>query len=44
MPPSQRRADSDYLYDKPYEEKGVVRVAGPFTVGEPFTASRPGGR
>ena len=26
------KADSEYLYDKPYEDKGVVRVAGPFTV------------
>jgi adenine-specific DNA-methyltransferase len=26
------RADSEYLYDKPYEDKRVVRVAGPFTV------------
>lgn len=26
------RADFEYLYDKPYEDKGKVRVAGPFTV------------
>lgn len=26
------KADFEYLYDKPYEGKGVVRVAGPFTV------------
>jgi adenine-specific DNA-methyltransferase len=26
------KADYEYLYDKPYEDKGVVRVAGPFTV------------
>jgi adenine-specific DNA-methyltransferase len=26
------RAQFDYLYDKPYENKKVVRVAGPFTV------------
>ena len=26
------RADAEYLYDKPYEDKGKVRVAGPFTV------------
>jgi len=25
-------ADSEYLYDKPYEDKKKVRVAGPFTV------------
>ncbi len=25
-------ADQEYLYDKPYEEKNTVRVAGPFTV------------
>ncbi|MCY3563056.1 MAG: site-specific DNA-methyltransferase [bacterium] len=25
-------ADYEYLYDKPYEDKGKVRVAGPFTV------------
>ena len=26
------KADFEYLYDKPYEDRGVVRVAGPFTV------------
>ncbi|MYA35515.1 MAG: site-specific DNA-methyltransferase [Gammaproteobacteria bacterium] len=26
------KADYEYLYDKPYEDKGIVRVAGPFTV------------
>ena len=26
------KADYEYLYDKPYEDKKVVRVAGPFTV------------
>ncbi|WCL50752.1 site-specific DNA-methyltransferase [Leptospira sp. GIMC2001] len=26
------KADTEYLYDKPYENKSVVRVAGPFTV------------
>ena len=26
------KADSEYLYDKPYEDKSRVRVAGPFTV------------
>lgn len=26
------KADSEYLFDKPYENKSVVRVAGPFTV------------
>lgn len=26
------RADQEYLYDKPYEDKNTVRVAGPFTV------------
>jgi len=26
------KADQEYLYDKPYEDKGTVRVAGPFTV------------
>ncbi len=26
------QADFEYLYDKPYQDKGVVRVAGPFTV------------
>ncbi len=27
-----RRADIEYLYDRPYEDKARVRVAGPFTV------------
>jgi adenine-specific DNA-methyltransferase len=27
-----RNADIEYLYDRPYKAKGVVRVAGPFTV------------
>ena len=26
------RADSEYLYDKPYEDRERIRVAGPFTV------------
>ena len=26
------RANYEYLYDKPYEDRGKVRVAGPFTV------------
>ncbi|MBZ6382836.1 site-specific DNA-methyltransferase [Sphingomonas sanguinis] len=26
------KAETEYLYDQPYEEKGRVRVAGPFTV------------
>jgi adenine-specific DNA-methyltransferase len=26
------KAEFEYLYDKPYEDKSVVRVAGPFTV------------
>ncbi|MEQ9453770.1 MAG: site-specific DNA-methyltransferase, partial [Phycisphaeraceae bacterium] len=26
------KADSEYLYDKPYEDRKTVRVAGPFTV------------
>ena len=26
------KADSEYLYDKPYQDKKKVRVAGPFTV------------
>ena len=26
------KADFAYLYDKPYEDKSIVRVAGPFTV------------
>ncbi len=28
----KRHADFELLYDKPYEDKGVVRVTGPFTV------------
>ena len=31
-PPSPPSADYEYLYDKPYEDKKKVRVAGPFTV------------
>ena len=27
-----RNAETEYLYDRPYEEKGKVRVTGPFTV------------
>jgi adenine-specific DNA-methyltransferase len=27
-----RNAEVEYLYDRPYKERGVVRVAGPFTV------------
>src|SRR5690606_5426701 len=26
------KADHEFLYDKPYEDRRVVRVAGPFTV------------
>ena len=26
------KAEFEYLYDKPYEDKKKVRVAGPFTV------------
>ena len=26
------RADYEYLYDRPYEDRNVVRIAGPFTV------------
>lgn len=26
------KAEFEYLYDKPYEDKSIVRVAGPFTV------------
>ncbi len=26
------KADQEFLYDKPYEDKNIVRVAGPFTV------------
>lgn len=28
----KKSADFEMLYDRPYEDKGVVRVAGPFTV------------
>lgn len=28
----ERNADTEYLYDRPYEDKTKVRVAGPFTV------------
>jgi adenine-specific DNA-methyltransferase len=28
----QRHADTETLYDRPYEDKGVVRLTGPFTV------------
>jgi len=28
----KRHADSEMLYDRPYEDRGVVRVSGPFTV------------
>ena len=31
-PRSPPRADYEYLYDKPYEDRSKVRVAGPFTV------------
>ena len=31
-PRSPRRADIEFLYDRPYEDKSRVRVAGPFTV------------
>jgi adenine-specific DNA-methyltransferase len=34
------KADSEYLYDKPYEDKKKVRVAGPFTV-ESLSPHRP---
>lgn len=27
-----RNADVEYLFDRPYKERGLVRVAGPFTV------------
>jgi adenine-specific DNA-methyltransferase len=29
------KAQSEYLYDKPYEDKKKVRVSGPFTVESP---------
>lgn len=28
----KKHADFEFLYDRPYEDKGVVRVTGPFTV------------
>lgn len=28
----KKHADYEFLYDRPYEDKGVVRVTGPFTV------------
>ncbi len=28
----QRHADTETLFDQPYEDKGIVRVCGPFTV------------
>jgi adenine-specific DNA-methyltransferase len=28
----QRKAEYEYLYDKPYQQSGVTRVAGPFSV------------
>jgi len=28
----EAKKDFDYIYDKPYEDKKIVRVAGPFTV------------
>ena len=31
-PPSRPRPTYEYLYDKPYDDKRKVRVAGPFTV------------
>ena len=31
-PPSPPRLATSYLYDKPYEDRSKVRVAGPFTV------------
>ena len=27
-----KNAETEYLYDRPYEQKGIVRVTGPFTV------------
>lgn len=32
------KAENEYLYDKPYEGKKKVRVAGPFTVESLFAA------
>ena len=37
------KADFEYLYDKPYEDKSTVRVAGPFTV-ESLSPHRDPGR
>ena len=34
------KAEFEYLYDKPYEDKKTVRVAGPFTVESLSAASR----
>ena len=34
------KAEFEYLYDKPYEDKKKVRVAGPFTVENPESTSR----
>jgi adenine-specific DNA-methyltransferase len=31
-----RHADTETLYDQPYEDKKTVRVTGPFTVESPF--------
>ncbi len=36
------KADFEYLYDKPYEDKKKVRVAGPFTVESLSPAPRAG--
>ena len=40
------KADFEYLYDKPYEDRNIVRVAGPFTVESllPAPGSSPSGR
>ena len=35
------KADFEYLYDKPYEDTKIVRVAGPFTVESLISAPRP---
>ena len=37
------KADFEFLYDKPYEDKKKVRVAGPFTV-ESLSPHRDAGR
>ena len=34
------KAEFEYLYDKPYDDKKKVRVAGPFTVESLSPASR----